>query len=499
VLRDEFVSLESIGLPLAIALLFALRILLPPGARRLLAQPLVFLGLHLVSLLAQHGFAPSTPAHRTLSAVATLLLLASLGRTGVLLLLDVIAGRRLVRPPPRIVRDLTQGLVYVAILLAALHAAGVDPGSILTTSALLTAAVALSLQETLGNTVAGLAIQVQRPFDVDDWIQFDADPKHVGRVIEINWRATKVITLDDVEVVVPNATLAKAPITNFTKPTRTSRRSLFVSVTPDVPPHVVQRTILDALAGSFGIVPGPAPSVVTNGFVEGNVEYWVRFFTDQFDKRDAVDGAARDRIFYALGRLGVSPASAPNRAVQIQEASSAALARAEVAKAERRKALQSVDFLGELSEAQIDVLADRSVRRTYAPGEVIVRQGDASAEMFVIESGEVVVRLERGGASDAHLAHLGPGDFFGEMSLMTGEPRNATVRTASVSVLLVIDHAAFRAALQSAPDLAERVSRVIAERQAALAGQAAVGAPEESTVQERSSLLLDRIRRFFAL
>jgi small-conductance mechanosensitive channel/CRP-like cAMP-binding protein len=499
VIRGELQSLEAIGLTAAVALLLVLRLLLPRAAQRLLLQPVVLLALHVGALLAAHAFDSAAVTKRVLSTAATVLLLASLGRSAVLLLLDAIAGRRLRRPPPRIVRDLTQALVYAAILLVALRSAGVDPASLLTTSALLTAVIALSLQETLGNMVAGLAIQVQQPFDVDDWIQFDGEQKHIGRVIEINWRATKVITLDDVEVVVPNATLAKAPITNFTKPTRASRRSLYVYVPPDVPPHVVQRTILDAIAGSFGVLPEPAASVVTNAFVDGNVEYWVRFFTDRFDKRDGVDGAARDRIWYALARLGTTPAASPSRAVNLQEVASADRERAERARVDRRRALQSVDFLRTLSDEQFEALATRTVRRMYAPGESIVRQGDTSAEMFVIESGEVSVCLERGGPGDVELARLGPGEFFGEMSLMTGEPRNATVRAAVACVLLVIDHDAFHAVLQLAPDLAERVSRVIAERQAALEGRAAARAPEEPTVQERSSVLLDRIRRFFAI
>jgi small-conductance mechanosensitive channel/CRP-like cAMP-binding protein len=488
---------ESVGLSLAVALLGALGFLLPASGRRLLVQPAVLLVLHLGSLLAAPAFDPAY--RRTLATVATVLLLASIGRSAVLLVLDAVAGRRLRRPPPRILRDLTQALVYAAILLVALRSAGVEPASLLTTSALLTAVIALSLQETLGNMVAGLAIQVQQPFEVDDWIQFDADPKHIGRVIEINWRATKVVTLDEVEVTVPNATLAKAPITNFTKPTRASRRSLYVYVPSDVPPHVAQQTILDAIAESFGVVRDPAPSVVTNGFVDGNVEYWVRFFTDQFHKRDGVDGAARDRIWYALARLGTSPAASPRRAVALHEAATAARENAERAHAERLRALRSVDFLRALTPEQLEALAVRSARRMYAPGERIVRQGDASSEMFLIESGEVVVGLERGVPGEVEIARLGSGEFFGEMSLMTGEPRNATVRAATACVLLVVDHDAFHAALQLAPELAERVSSVIAERQATLAGHAAATGVGEPTLEERSSLLLDRIKRFFSI
>ncbi|HEY8087233.1 MAG TPA: mechanosensitive ion channel family protein [Polyangiaceae bacterium] len=490
-----FAAPETVGAAFAALLVLALVVALPPGGRGLARQPALFLALHLAAAGALRVLPPDVPWRRAIELVSSLLLLAALGRALVLLVLDVVLGRRLRRPLPRIVRDLSQGLVWIAIVLVTMRMAGVEPTSLLTTSALLTAAIALSLQETLGNLAAGLAIQVQRPFDVGDWIAFDAEPKHIGRVIEINWRATKVVTLDDVEVTVPNGALAKAFIVNYTKPTPVSRRSLYVYTAVDVPPHTVQRAILDALTGSTGIVAEPAPTVVTNAFVEGNVEHWVRFFTDAFHRRDLVDGAARDRIWYALRRLGITPSSAPNRAVHLQEVSAAARAREEQALAERERALRSVDFLAVLTDAQRRGLAEASHTRLYVEGETIVKRGDGSAEMFVIESGEVAVVV-----GEDVVARLGPGKFFGEMALMTGEPRNATVRAAGACRLLVIDDRAVRTLLEAQPQLAGHISRVIADRQAALeAGEAAASTRSRPSVEERSSQLLGRIRKFFSL
>jgi small-conductance mechanosensitive channel/CRP-like cAMP-binding protein len=487
----DLTSLETVGVGLAVVLLVVVRALLPGPARGLVRQPFAMLVLHVLALGLSRTLPEAAGMRAALSFVALLLLLASIGRSSVLFVLDVVLGRRLVRPLPRIVRDLTQGIVYVAVLLVTLRTAGVEPGSILTTSALLTAAIALSLQETLGNMVAGLAIQVQRPFDVDDWIQFDGETKHIGRVLEINWRATKVITLDEVEVIVPNATLAKAPITNFTKPHQFSRRSLYVTVPASVPPHIVQRTILEAISGSIGVLLDPPPSVVTNAFTEGNVEYWVRFFTELFDRRDGVDGAARDRIWYALSRIGVTPA-APSRVLQLHEVSQDSRAREEEERAtERERALGNVDFLNVLTEDQKKRLAAESRMRMYTAGEVIVRQGDGSAEMFVVETGEVVVVRERTNGhgarppAEVELARLGAGKFFGEMALTTGEPRAATVRASGPCTLLVIDHRALRGVLDAAPGLAEAISRVIAERQVALAEEGKA-APANANTEERT-------------
>jgi small-conductance mechanosensitive channel len=492
-LFDRFVSSESIGVSTAVVLVLALLVLLPRPVRRLGRQPLLFLFLHGLARAILSVAPPDTTLRKDVGFLSLILLLASVGRSGVLLVLDVGLGRRLAHPLPKIVRDIVQGLVYAAVLFAALHSSGVEPESILTTSALLTAGLAFALQETLGNMIAGLSIQVQRPFHVDDWIQFNADPKQVGKVLEINWRATKLLTLDLVEVIVPNSTLAKAAIINFTKPTPVSRRSIYVQVACEIPPHQVHRAILEGLAGSFGALPKPDPSVVTNAVADGNIEYWVRFFTDRFDARDEVDGSARDRIWYSLARAGI-PLGIP----RLLETSAEAIRHdASLRTSAHERALRGVDFLRVLPDEQLRKLAEEGCVRWYLEGEAVVKEGDQSSELFIIESGEVVVSRARQDGRHGELARLGAGHFFGEMALMMGERRNATVTAVVPSSLFVIGHSALKDSLASAPDLASHISRVMAERQVAV--ELDVDAGEPMSVDARSSMLLGRIQRFFAL
>src|SRR5262249_52675301 len=126
------------------------------------------------------------------------------------------------------------------------------------------------------------------------------------KVLEINWRATKIVTLDEVELIIPNGTLGKAQINNFSKPTGLSRRSGDVHAPHHAPPQRVSQVILSAIADSWGVLKQPPPSVVTNAFDERGVQYWVRFFTTEFGRRDLVDGGVRDRIWYALQRNGIA-------------------------------------------------------------------------------------------------------------------------------------------------------------------------------------------------
>lgn len=493
-------SSQTIGLAIALSLIFATWVLVPVGDRKLLRQPFIYLATHLVTRVIELFFRDDSALGRMIGLVSLGALLATIGRGAVLLVFEVILHRRLSTPVPKIIRDIVQGVVYFVVVLAILRTVGFEPGQILTTSALLTAVIGLSLQETLGNLVAGLAVQIQRPFDVGDWIQFDAEPKHIGRVLEINWRATKLVTLDELELVVPNGLLAKAPLKNFTKPTPAVRRSIFLQIGYDVPPKQVHELVLEAVKSAPNVLVDPPPSVVTNDFKDSGLEYWVRYFIDEFHRRDGIDGGVRDRIWYALRRGGIDLAF-PQRILHLNQVSDESRAAdAEKRTTEKEAALEKVDFLAVIAPAQRHELAARATTRLFSPGEVIVRQGDESAELFIILRGDVVIVLENDHTS-TEVARLSQGQFFGEMALVTGERRKATVKAGSEAELLVIGHAAFQEVLKKNPTVIEQLSEVLADRQLQLdATQAELTSGERASVKlETSSQLLGKIKKFFAI
>lgn len=492
-------SVDIVGIATAIALLGLARWLLPKEDKARTRLPLAYLllaglfGALATVLDANHNVA------RVFSFLYTFFLLASCGRSLVLLAVDVIFGRKTHRAPPRIFRDVTQAVVYVVVLLLTLRAVGVEPGSLLTTSALLTAVIGLALQDTLGNMVSGLALQMQRPFEVGDWIQFDGDPRQIGQVTEVNWRATSVMTSDLVEVVVPNALLAKAPIRNYSQPSRLSRRSVSVQAPYDASPKRVHAAILSALAGTTGVLADPPPYVQTRNFADSGIEYWVFFYIDDFASRDRVDGNVRDRVWYAMQRADLE-IPYPQRTVHMHAVSEESRGRTLEREMERRdRVLRCVDFLDVLPVEAHRALAAGAVVRLYAPGEVIVAQGDAAAELYIIDRGEVVVELPREDRTPREIARLGPGKFFGEMGLMTGEQRKATVRAASECELLVVSHDAFQKTLASNTGVIERISDLLLQRQAELEAVASSRDTMIEPMQDRSKRLISQIKSFFKL
>jgi small-conductance mechanosensitive channel len=489
---------------LALAALVAFLITAPRGRRWLSWLSISLLALSMIPLIAiilfphpavpdaqggeVHGIGHAHHVHR-------FLLLASFLQS-CLLLIVVCVWERVTRPMPKIFVDILRTLMLAVGLLVVLWDAGIDAGELVTGSALVTAVLGFALKDTLGNVFAGLAIHAEHPFEVGDWIQYDAVPAHVGRVVEVNWRATKVLTLDEAYVIVPTGQLAQASIRNFTKPESWSRRSLYVVTPYDVSPQHVQRIILDAIRGSFGVLEYPTPSVVTSNFTDRGVEHWVRLFTNDFDKRDRVDGMARDRIWFALARHGIEIPTATQaiRLTQLPPPPPPEPAEARVAR--RIESLQRVGIFAGLSPGQLRHLATVGRESRFAGGEPVIRQGDPGESLFVVLEGGVEVSACEGDGVPVVITALGPGGFFGEMSLMTGAARSATVTAQGETRLLEIDKATFRRVLEEQPDLVDTLGLALAaragERSTALARDGQREDPPQPDV-------FQRIRDYFAM
>lgn len=492
----------AMGIGVAVVILLVTALVLRGNERRtLLRAPLALFALHIVCELVRLPLPDDSPTDRTLAPISLAFLLFGLGRCLFVLVADGILAARLARPMAKIIRDILQAFVYLGVAGVVLGTVGVDAGSLLTTSALLTAVIGLSLQETLGNLFAGLAIQAQRPFEMGDWINVDTDPRLIGRVVEINWRATTVLTNDQVELIIPNAVLAKSTIHNYTKPTSYSRREVLVQAPYEISPPRVEAALLSATNDVDGVLTHPAPQAQTRNFADSGIEYRLLYFVEDFAQRDRIDSDVRQRIWYAFQREGIS-IPFPIRTVQVQTVTSEARVEASKLEVARRKAsLLRVDFLRLLPEEALDRLASLSRTLPFMPGEAIIRQGDPGSELYIVQRGEVAVCLSRNETeSVAELARLGPGQFFGEMSLMTGEKRTATVRAFIECELVEVNKDAFHDVIAEDPKIIEPITRILADRQMAMEENLTARARRSQTDTEATKkALLDKIRRFFQL
>jgi len=489
------------GIALATALVLLAFAALPRGERYLARGPAVLLVLHLIVGRVEGSIDASSLGARLLAFLGAFAIFGSIARSAFLLGVMSSVARRFTRPWPRILRDLLQGFLYFGVGLLALRAAGVEPTSLLATSALLTAVIGLSLQETLGNLFAGLSLQAQPPFSVGDWLQYADGPEGIGRVIEINWRATHLVTLSELEVIVPNGVIAKAPLKNFSRPTPLIRHTTGVVLPDSVSPQQIQDLVLRLLADLPGVLPTPAPSILVGPFVERGASYSIRYFVDDFARIEPCDGELRKRLWYALRRAQLE---LPVTRSRVEAVAIGALPTSlrdlptQSAEEPLDLRLSRVDFLAGVAPDVLARLHPGTSLAVYAPGEAIIRAGEVGSELYVIERGTVEVLARRGDGIDARVASLGPGQFFGEAALLAEELRSATVLASSECQLIVITRAALRAAIELDRSIAERLTSRLTSRLREL-DQALSSERGDDLDEERRSLqLIDRVKRFFA-
>jgi small-conductance mechanosensitive channel/CRP-like cAMP-binding protein len=346
--------------------------------------------------------------------------------------------------------------------------------------------VGFALQDTLGNAFAGLAIQIEKPFRVGQWIKIG---DYVGAVEEITWRATKLRTRAGTFVVVPNSVISKEAIVNFDEPLRHVRFSIEIGATYAKAPNEVRGALFDAVRRSPRALTAPAPAVYLVDFGGSAMIYRVDFWVAQYADEDEALDEVRTAIYYSFARHGIE-IPYPIQIEYSREETSSALPVSAVA-----AALARVDLFALLDEPGRTQLASTARERVFGTGEVIVRQGETGTSLFVVHRGDVVVRLEPEGRE---VARIESGGVFGEMSLLTGEPRTATVAAATDAVVLEIEADALRAVVLSRPDLMESMGRLVVARRAGLdAAQAAARDDAQLAAQSRS--LVDRMRRFLRL
>jgi small-conductance mechanosensitive channel len=474
--------------------LFLLRLVVAPTERGRVKAGVFFVGAYLVSLVAiglGHRPLPTAPHHDWLRLLSVLLFSFSAVIAGGLLLFDVVLVRREI---PRILRDLLQGVAYLITALFVLTRSEIDVTKVFTASVLTTAVIGLALQETLGNVMAGLALQLERDFEVGDWISLDE--RVTGRIREVRWRATTIITKNGDLMLIPNAAITRATIVNFSRPTTAHRQWIDVRVHFRHPPARVREVIVEAVRALSFVRAEPAPDCILHAFGEDASTYSVRYWMDDVQRDDSMDSAVRSAIWYALHRAGME-IPFPSRNVNLTELNEdRAQRKLDEEYARRVDALARIDVFRALDAAKIDRLARRLRHVVFGPGEVILRQGDEGDSLYIVRQGTVAVEIGLLGASK-EIACLGDGQFFGEMSLMTGERRAANVVARTDVECYIVDKEAFQLILDEKPDLAVVISDILSRRQAAIGSAETVASVVPTAVKK--SQLPSKIASFFGI
>jgi len=498
-----------VGMFAAMVVTTALVNWMKPKHRPRVRRMLVTFALYAAAIGATYGFAAiDRPTWSATTAVGSEMLQALLLVTVAAMIVFSVALPAVGVQLPLIASDLVVGLGAIAAVFVILSRHGLDATNAVVSGAVVSAVLAISLQSTLGNILGGVALQLDGSIREGDWLQLEGG--RVGRVCAIRWRHTIVETRDNATVVVPNAQLLATSITILGKQAP-QRVSVCFNVDFRYAPSQVCDAVTEALQAPIeNVVRDPAPVAVCTDLAkdarETFIAYAVQYSIIDLATESATASRLRARIYSALRRADI-PLSVP---------AILALAPAPTGAGNGDHTTVLVDILRQLglfksfTDAELDKLARSMSRVLYTAGERIMRQGAVARWLYVLASGRVDVRTKLDPQRDSRdnlnatgqpipVSQLSAPDFFGEMGLMTGEPRSADVFAATDVECYRLDKDAFQSVLLARPTIAEELSERLAARRSELVtirDGAEAGARHRASERDR---ILGALRGFFGM
>lgn len=409
-----------------------------------------------------------------------------------------------------IVHDLSLGAAYLLAFIGILHREGVHLSGIIATSAVVTAVLALSLQATLGNVLGGIALQLDDSIHVGDWLQLPNGQQ--GKIVGIRWRHTVLETRNWDTIIVPNSALLAEDILILGQRTDQPvqhRMWVYFNVDFRYSPEEVINVVEEALQSAPipNVAESPLPNCICYDFSknaqggDSYANYAVRYWLTDLLRDDPTNSAVRVRLYVALKRAGI-PLAVPGQTVWVSmEDEQHKQRKVEREVGSRIAALEKVELFARLNPEDRTRLAEGMRPAPFGRGELITRQDSAAHWLYVLSRGEVEVRVRGASGVEKLVSRIVAPDVFGEMGVMTGERRTASVFAATEVLCYRIDKELFKAVLRNRPEMAEVISQVMARRRVELASvreNLDAEAKQRMMKQERKQLL-SSIQSFFGL
>jgi small-conductance mechanosensitive channel/CRP-like cAMP-binding protein len=398
---------------------------------------------------------------------------------------------------PHFLREVVGGLIFLVVLLFVLsygyHAEAQLKG-VLAGSGVVAIILGFAGQNFFAGVIGGVAIQINRPYKVGDWLQVG---ERFAEVMEINWRSTRLRTNDAIYLDIPNNEMVSHTIVNLHYPTEVHAMRIRVGVEYKNPPNRVKDALLRAASTAEGVLADPKVRVFLVDFADSAVIYEIKFYMGNHARINEINDAVRTNVWYELKRQGIT-IPFPIRTLHVERKAATAM---QEEYQEARAVLRSEALFECLSDEQLDSLVQQSRVSHFGRGERVIREGAEGDSMFVLLRGAAEVSISKNGTSIA-VATLRAPDCFGEMSLLTGERRTATVRAETDCQVMEIGKPIMAEVLRAAPDCLERLSELLAKRKMETEGllkEAASKSQNDTTEREYTATFLRRLRTFFEL
>jgi small-conductance mechanosensitive channel/CRP-like cAMP-binding protein len=399
-------------------------------------------------------------------------------------------------PIPHFPRQLAALLIYLVVLIGVLwygYHAGHWLTGLLATSGVAAILIGLAGQNLLGGIIAGVSLQIGRPYKVGDWLQVG---ERFGEVMEINWRSSRLRTNDNIYLDIPNNEIVRETIINLHYPTELHAMRIRVGIDYTTPPNRVKDTLFRAASTAAGVLAQPPVKVFLVEFADHAMIYEVKYYMGNHSRINEINDAVRTNIWYELKRQRIR-IPFPVRTLHLERRAP----RPADDQEEARIILRADPLFQCLTEEQLDTIVKQSRLDHFGRGERVIEEGAEGDSMFVLLRGAAQVLVAKNGSA-IPVATLNSGDCFGEMSLLTGERRSATVRAQGDCYVMEISKPVMAEIIRDAPDCLRQLSEILAHRKMETEGvlKEAIGSEaEEAKEREYRASFMMRLRHFFAV
>jgi small-conductance mechanosensitive channel len=371
-------------------------------------------------------------------------------------------------------------IILIALVIIFHQYTGIKLTPILTESAILSVIIGLAFQDTLGNFISGLALHFSSPYRIGDWIKSGGIE---GKINRMDWRATTLLTRTNDSIVIPHSTMAKNDVYNFSSPSSRHIRELKIPFSMNTSPDKIYRILISSAAEVEGVLKDSPPSVSIAEFGNDIIIYSLQVWIEDFDRLPDIMGNLSRKIWYKIRREGI-PLGIEGLAGLTSHA-----------KIEKPIAfLKSLPLLSSLDEKALENFIEQGDMKLYGNKEIIIKEGENSQDFFILIQGKAAVSK-----NEFIFYTYKPGEFFGEMALITGEPRKATIQALEEASVLVFKKEELAPFLDTHPKFLELLSNAIANRLKTLPQEEleALETKEEQESQTPGLLILKRIKSFF--
>jgi len=430
--------------------------------------------------------------------VGALLILLSTGVVVALLdryLWEYYFGRRRQVVIPKLLRDTVAMLLFLVALLLVLsigYHAETQLKGLLAGSGVAAIILGFAAQNLLSSLVAGMSLQIQRPYKVGDWLKVG---ETYGEVTEIRWGATRLRTNDAIFLHIPNNEIIKQTITNLSYLSPVHAMRLRVGVDYGVPPNRVKDALLRATTQANGVLAEPPPKIYLRDFGDSSILYEIKFNMTSHAFYNDICDAIRTNIWYEFRRRKIN-IPFPIRTLQLERKPASPTQDLQL---KAREILRQEPLFACLGDEQIEGLIKNADGNHFGRGEAVIEEASDGDSMFILLRGTAQVTVQKNGAL-VRVGALREGDCFGEMSLLTGEKRTATVRAEKDCEVLEISKAVMGELLRASPQCLDQLSALLAQRKMENEGILKdVGSDGERASRQReyTASFVGRLRSFF--